>query len=43
VIVMVTGLYPDEVLKSLGKMNLEADVAVLRDNKIEFVKEKVQE
>jgi 2-polyprenyl-3-methyl-5-hydroxy-6-metoxy-1,4-benzoquinol methylase len=43
VIVMVPGLYPDEVLKSLGKMNLEADVAVLRDNKIEFVKEKVQE
>jgi 2-polyprenyl-3-methyl-5-hydroxy-6-metoxy-1,4-benzoquinol methylase len=36
--VMVPGLYPGEVLKSLSNMNLDIDVAVLRDNKIEFIK-----
>ncbi len=38
VIVMVPGLYPSEVLKSLKNMNLGIDTAMLRDNKIEFVK-----
>lgn len=38
VIVMVPGLYPSEVLKSLNNMNLDIDIAVLRDNKIEFIK-----
>ena len=36
VIVMVPGLYPDEVLKTLTEMDVNVDVAVLRDNKIEF-------
>ena len=38
VIVMVPGLYPGEVLKTLDKMNLSMDTAILRDNKIEFIK-----
>lgn len=38
VIVMVPGLYPGEVLKSLNNMNLDIDIAVLRDNKIKFIK-----
>jgi 2-polyprenyl-3-methyl-5-hydroxy-6-metoxy-1,4-benzoquinol methylase len=38
VMVMVPGLYPGEVLKSLNSMNLGVDIAVLRDNKIEFMK-----
>lgn len=38
VIVMVPGLYPGEVLKTLKEMNINADVAVLRRNKIEFIK-----
>lgn len=38
VIVMVPGLYPGEVLKTLDKMNLGIDIAMLRDNKIEFIK-----
>ena len=37
VIVMVPGLYPDEVLKTIKKMKIEADVAVLRDNQVEFI------
>jgi len=37
VIVMVPGLYPGEVLKTLNNMNLGADTAVLRDNKIVFI------
>jgi len=37
VIVMVPGLYPDEVLKTLEQMNIEAEIAVLRGNKIEFI------
>lgn len=39
VVVMVPGLYPEEVLKMLKKMEIGAEVAVLRDNKIEFLKE----
>jgi 2-polyprenyl-3-methyl-5-hydroxy-6-metoxy-1,4-benzoquinol methylase len=38
IMVMVPGLYPSEVLKTLDKMNLGADTAILRDNKIEFIK-----
>ena len=38
VMVMVPGLYPAEVLKSLNNMNLGVDIAVLRDNKIELIK-----
>ena len=28
---------PDEVLKTIKKMKLEFDVAVLRNNKVEFI------
>lgn len=38
VIVMVPGLYPSEVLKTLENMDLDVDTAVLRGNKIEFMK-----
>ncbi len=37
VIVMVPGLYPGEVCKTLDAMNLDIEKAILRDNKIEFV------
>ena len=37
VIVMVPGLYPGEVLKTLNRMNLGVDVAMLHENKIEFI------
>jgi len=37
VIVMVPGLYPGEVLKTLKQMDVGAEVAALRDNKIEFL------
>jgi 2-polyprenyl-3-methyl-5-hydroxy-6-metoxy-1,4-benzoquinol methylase len=36
VIVMVPGLYPGEVIKTLEQMDIGAQIAVLRDNKIEF-------
>lgn len=36
VIIMVPGLYPDEVYKTLKQMELFANVAMLRDNQIEF-------
>lgn len=38
VIVMVPGLYPSEILKTLTRMDVDAEVAVLRENKIKFVK-----
>lgn len=38
VIVMVPGLYPGEVLKTLNNMNLGIETAALKDNKIEFYK-----
>lgn len=41
IIVMVPGLYPDEVLKTIENMDLDVDVAVLRNNKIEFIKKRV--
>ena len=37
IIVMVPGLYPDEVLKIIKKMQVSADIAVLRNNKLDFV------
>lgn len=37
VIVMVPGLYPGEVLNTLKEMNIVAEIAILRDNKIEFL------
>ena len=37
VIVMVPGIYPDEVIKTLKKMNVASDIAKLKDNKIEFI------
>ncbi len=37
VVVMVPGLYPSEVLKTLIQMDIGADIAVLRGNKIEFI------
>lgn len=37
VIVMVPGLYPDEVLKTLNQMSVGAEVAILRENKINFI------
>ena len=36
VIIMVPGIYPDEVLNILVQMNLGVDIAILRDNTIEF-------
>ena len=38
VIIMVPGVYPSEVMKTLTKMNIDSDIALLRDNKIEFIK-----
>jgi len=38
VMVMVPGIYPDEVVKVLKGMNLRADIAKLSDNKIVFIK-----
>ncbi|MFA5149953.1 MAG: methyltransferase domain-containing protein [Candidatus Omnitrophota bacterium] len=38
VIIMVPGLYPNEVLKTLLQMNIGADIAVLGENKIKFIK-----
>jgi len=38
VIVMLPGLYTDEVLKTLKQMNMGCDIAVLRGNKVEFIR-----
>ena len=36
-IIMVPGLYPDEVLKTVNNMKLSGlEIAMLKDNKIEF-------
>lgn len=37
-IIMVPGLYPDEVLKTVKEMNIGSKIAMLRGNTIEFVK-----
>lgn len=42
VIVMVPGLYPGEVLRTLEEMDVDMDVAVLRGNKVEFIKDTPQ-
>lgn len=36
-IVMVPGIYPDEVIKSVKKMKLHTKLAKLKDNKIQFI------
>jgi hypothetical protein len=42
VIVMVPGLYPDEVLKTIIEMNVGIDIAVLRANRIGFIKNSIR-
>ena len=37
IIIMVPGIYPDEVYKSIMTMDLGVDLAILRDNKIEHL------
>jgi 2-polyprenyl-3-methyl-5-hydroxy-6-metoxy-1,4-benzoquinol methylase len=37
VIVMVPGIYPDEVISTVKKMDVASDIAKLKDNKIEFI------
>ena len=36
-IVMVPGIYPDEVIKSVNQMKINIELAKLKDNKIEFI------
>jgi len=36
-IVMVPGIYPDEVIKTVKKMKINTKLAKLKDNKIEFI------
>ncbi len=36
-IVMVPGIYPDEVIKNVKSMNVNINLAKLKDNKIEFI------
>ena len=36
-IIMVPGIYPHEVIKSVSKMNLNIRMAKLKDNVIEFI------
>ena len=36
-IVMVPGIYPDEVIKTVKKMDTVSNIAKLKDNKIEFI------
>ena len=36
-IIMVPGIYPDEVVKKVKKMKLNIHLAKLKDNKIEFI------
>jgi len=38
VIVMVPGIYPDEVIKIIESMGIESEVAVLKGNEISFVR-----
>lgn len=37
IIVMVPGIYPDEVIKTVKKMDVASDIAKLKDNKMEFI------
>lgn len=43
VMIMVPGLYPSEVLNTLDNMKLDVDIAILRDNKVEFLAQKMKE
>ena len=36
-IIMVPGIYPDEVIKSVKQMNINVKIAKLKDNTIEFI------
>ena len=36
-IIMVPGIYPDEVIKSVKQMNINIKIAKLKDNIIEFI------
>ena len=36
-IVMVPGIYPDEVIKTVRQMQIDTKLAKLKDNKIEFI------
>lgn len=36
-IIMLPGIYPDEVIKNVISMNLNIEIAKLKDNKIEFI------
>ena len=36
-IIMVPGIYPDEVIKSVKQMNINVRIAKLKDNLIEFI------
>lgn len=37
VIVMVPGIYPEEVLKKIKEMNINSKIAILAENKIKFI------
>ena len=34
---MVPGIYPDEVIKSVKDMNINIEIAKLKDNQIQFI------
>ena len=36
-IIMVPGIYPDEVIKSVKQMNIDIRIAKLKDNIIEYI------
>jgi|TARA_B100001964_G_scaffold222972_1_gene268436 2-polyprenyl-3-methyl-5-hydroxy-6-metoxy-1,4-benzoquinol methylase len=40
IIIMVPGLYPDEVLQTIRQMDIISDVAILRGNQIDFIADK---
>jgi hypothetical protein len=37
IIIMLPGIYPEEVLKVIENMDIDIEVAILRDNNIEFM------
>ena len=37
IIIMVPGIYPDEVIKSVKDMNINIEIAKLKDNQIQFI------
>ena len=40
IMIMVPGLYPDEVLQTVREMEIDIDVAILRGNQIDFIAKK---